>query len=119
MAHALKSGVSLLPESIGQRKSQTSLIQRVEKEIIPLGERSCKFILQNGIHTGKGGFIAIKLSIMSSKHNRKVPIIKGNIFFQGETDNKNKHLLLLQRRKIKQNMKLRECHQEFWEKAFI
>lgn len=94
MAHALKSCVSLLPESIGQRKSHTSLIQKVEKEIIPLGERSCKFTLQKDIHTGKGGFIAIKRSLMSSKHNRKVPIIRDNIFFQGETDNKNKYLFI-------------------------
>lgn len=102
MAHALESCVSLLPESIGQGKSQTSLIQKVEKEIITLGERSCKFTLQKGIPTGMGGFIAIKLSITSSKHNRKVPIKRDNIFFQRETDNKNKHLLLIQRRKIKQ-----------------
>lgn len=31
---------------------------------------------------------------MSSKHNRKVPIIRDNIFFQGETDNKNKYLFI-------------------------
>lgn len=75
--------------------------------------------MQNGIRTGKGGFIAIKLSITSSKHNRKVPIVRDNMFFQVETETKNKHLLLIQRRKIKQNMKLRECHKEFWEKTFI